>query len=78
MFKNKIFTIHLHDNDKSDDLHLLPFEGTIDWNELTNNLKNANYNGPITLESCYRYGYLNMSIEEFYKLSLKKAKQIKI
>lgn len=25
-FKNKIFAVHLHDNDKSDDLHLLPFD----------------------------------------------------
>ena len=78
MFKNKIFAVHLHDNDKSDDLHLLPFEGTIDWNELSNNLKKANYNGPITLESCYRYDYLNMTIEDFYKLSLEKVKQITI
>ena len=31
-FKNRIFAVHLHDNDKSDDLHLLPFDGTIDWN----------------------------------------------
>ena len=34
MFKNKIFAVHLHDNDKSDDLHLLPFDGTIDWEKL--------------------------------------------
>ena len=78
MFKNKIFAVHLHDNDKSDDLHLLPFEGTIDWKELSNNLKKANYTGPITLESCYRYDYLNMTIEDFYKLSLEKAKQINL
>jgi len=75
-FKNKIFAVHLHDNDKSDDLHLLPFDGTIDWKELAKNLKNANYKGPIILESCYRYDYLNMTIEDFYKLSLEKAKQI--
>ena len=28
-FKNKFFAVHLHDNDKSDDQHLLPFDGTI-------------------------------------------------
>lgn len=76
MFKNKIFAVHLHDNDKSDDLHLLPFDGTINWYQLVRNLKNANYNGPITLESCYRYDYLKRSVEDFYKLSLTKAKQI--
>ena len=30
-FKDRIFAVHLHDNDKSSDLHLLPFDGTIDW-----------------------------------------------
>lgn len=77
-FKDKIFAVHLHDNDKSGDLHLLPFDGTIDWNELAINLKKANYNGPVTLESCYKNDYLNISVEEFYKLSLEKAKQIKL
>ena len=27
----RIFAIHLHDNIRIDDLHLLPFDGTIDW-----------------------------------------------
>ena len=65
--KNKIFALHLHDNDKSSDQHLLPFDGTIDWDLYAKNLKIANYNGPIILESCYRNEYLNMSVEKFYK-----------
>lgn len=66
-FKNKIFAVHLHDNDKSDDLHLMPFDGTLNWKEVINNLKKSNYNGPITMELCYRYEYLNMGINNFYK-----------
>jgi len=31
------------------------------------NLKNCNYVGPITMELCYRYEYLDMGIEKFYK-----------
>ena len=31
------------------------------------NLKEANYNGPITLEVCYREEYLNINVEDFYK-----------
>lgn len=78
IFKNKIFAVHLHDNDRSDDLHLLPFDGTVDWSEVTKNLKEANYTGPVTLESRYKDDYLNMSIDDFYKLSLEKAKQINL
>ena len=76
LFRDKIFAVHLHDNDKSDDLHLLPFDGTIDWKKLTDNLKQANYKGPIILESCYKKDYLNMPVEDFYKLSFERAKQI--
>lgn len=76
MFKNKILAVHLHDNDKSDDLHLLPFDGTVDWKKLAKDLKKAKYKGPVTLESCYRYNYLNMPVDDFYKLSLEKAKKI--
>lgn len=77
-FTNKIFAVHLHDNDSTEDSHLLPFDGTIDWNILSSNLSKANYQGNIILESCYKSDYLNMSIDDFYKLSLNKAKQIKI
>ena len=77
-FKDKIIAVHLHDNDKSDDMHLLPFDGTIDWKEFCNKLKEANYNGPITLESCYKNEYLNITVDEFYKLSLERARQLKI
>ncbi len=65
-FKDRIFAIHLHDNDKSDDLHLMPFEGTINWKEVILKLKECNYTGPITLELCYRYDYLKMDLKEFY------------
>lgn len=76
LFKNKIFAVHLHDNDKSGDLHLLPFDGTINWQNVIDNLKKANYSGPIILESCYQNNYTNMTISDFYKLSFTKAKQI--
>ena len=75
-FKDKIFAVHLHDNDQSGDLHLLPFDGTLNWQKTINNLNEANFSGPVTLESCYRYQYLNMSLLDFYKLSLERAKEI--
>ena len=76
LFKDRIFAVHLHDNDKSDDLHLLPFDGTIDWNHVIRKLKECNYNGPVTLEICYRYDYLNMSLEDFYNKGFKKGEKL--
>ena len=75
-FKDRIFAVHLHDNDKSDDLHLMPFDGTIDWNKLLTDLKNEHYEACITLELCYRYDYLKISIEEFYKIGYERAKRV--
>jgi sugar phosphate isomerase/epimerase len=67
IFNNRIFAVHLHDNDKSDDLHLLPFDGTIDWNKVIKSLKKCNYDGLVTLELCYTNEYMNLNIDEFYK-----------
>ena len=66
-FKDRIFAVHLHDNDQTDDLHLIPFDGTLDWNSVIENLIDSNYQGPITMELCYRYDYLELGVEKFYK-----------
>lgn len=66
-FKNRILAVHLHDNDKSDDQHLMPFDGTLNWEDTIKKLKESNYTGPITMELCYRYDYLKMGIDAFYK-----------
>lgn len=75
-FKNRIFAVHLHDNDKTGDLHLLPFDGTIKWKDTIEKLKQSNYKGPVTLELCYRYDYLNMSLEDFYKKGFEIGKKL--
>lgn len=75
-FKDRIFAVHLHDNDKSYDLHLLPFDGTIDWKYVMNKLKECNYNEPITMELCYRYGYLNIPLDEFYNVGYERGKEL--
>lgn len=67
LFKDRIFAVHLHDNDKTDDLHLLPFEGTINWDLLMDKLNYCNYNGDIMLELIYWKDYLDLSPTEFYK-----------
>ncbi len=76
-FKNRIFAIHLHDNDKSEDQHLIPFDGTLDWEKVIKNLKESNYNGPITMELCYRNDYLKMGIENFYKKGYEVGEKLK-
>ncbi len=75
-FKDRIFAVHLHDNDKSDDLHLLPFDGTMDWKYVMKKLKECNYNGFITMELCYRYDYSKMSLDDFYKVGYERGLEL--
>jgi len=45
-----IHYIHAHDNDGKEDMHLLPFTGTIDWSAVGTALKNVNYDRTFCLE----------------------------
>ena len=76
-FKDRYYMVHLHDNHgDTEDEHLLPFDGTIDWKNVMKKLKENNYNGPITLELCYKNEYTKMSIEEFYKEAYRRGERL--
>lgn len=44
--------LHIHDNDGSEDQHLVPGEGKIDWAVFNGQLDALGYKGPVMLESC--------------------------
>ena len=58
---DKVKALHIHDNDKANDLHQIPFSGSIDFNEVLKTLKEINYRGDFTLEA---YKYLSNHTEE--------------
>ena len=74
LFKDKIFAIHVHDNDGTADQHLIPGDGNINWNYYIEGLKKANYKAPVSIESCYRDIYTDP--EDFYKKCYQKAIEI--
>lgn len=47
---NRLACLHIHDNDSSDDQHLFPYLGKINWDEFLTALKGINYTGPINFE----------------------------
>lgn len=75
-FKDKIFAVHLHDNDASGDQHLLPYDGTIDWEKVMSEVASYGYNGPVTLELSYRKDYLKDSVQDFYKEGYKRGEKL--
>ena len=77
LFKDRIFAVHIHDNDGTDDQHLLAFDGTLNWQDIMQKLKQANYNGPITLESNYRNTYTNSSAQQYFSEAYNRAKKLR-
>jgi len=48
-FGPRLLTVHLHDNQGSD-THMLPYEGTIDWDRFCTVLRGLRYSGNLLLE----------------------------
>jgi len=94
-YGDRVIAIHLQDNlmDATDieesnrDLHLLPFDGKIDFNKVMRNVARSSYNGPVILESKYRrekeetlYGSVppNEFMKEAYKRGQRLAKMLEV
>ena len=48
---DRLKSLHIHDNDKINDSHTLPFTGKINWDEVMLALKSINYDGDFTFEA---------------------------
>ncbi len=58
---SRIRALHIHDNDLRNDLHQIPFSGSIDFEAILKALKEIGYCGYFTLES---YAHLDLFSEE--------------
>ena len=67
-FRDKITSVHIHDNFGVKDEHLLPFDGNVDWKQAMSDLKRANFDRELTMEILYHRQYPEtMTIQQFYK-----------
>ena len=76
-FKDKIFCIHIHDNYGKIDDHLIPGDGTVNYDYVLDGLKRANFHDYFTMELCYRNDYLNENIVDFYKKGYERGLELK-
>jgi len=53
MLGDKIKVLHVHDNNGKRDQHLIPYAGSIDWDEVVKSLKSIGYSGNLSLETFY-------------------------
>lgn len=68
LYGDRLLCTHIHDNNKvlGGDLHLIPFDGRIDYKRMASHLKNSGYNGPLMLEVFAKNEiYSNVSPLEF-------------
>lgn len=77
-FADKLISLHLHDNDGTDDQHRIPGEGTVDWGNITSTLKQYDFKVPISLEVTNEQSerHRNLSIEQFLAEAFSQAKKI--
>ncbi len=62
-YGNRLFALHLHDNDRVNDLHQIPFDGGIDWDNLMDKINQTGYPGATSLEILFDE-YSNENIED--------------
>lgn len=60
----RIQALHVHDNNGSDDQHLVMYSGTLDWEKFENGLVDIGYNSHFTLESFRTTIRLPMPLKE--------------
>ena len=70
---NKQLTaLHVHDNNLNSDQHLLPYQGSLDWDNITAALRKIDYKGDFTLESTNFFARVP---DEFVPEALKYAEK---
>ncbi len=58
--KERLISVHLHDNDGSRDQHMIPFSGSVDWPQLVRIIAESAYVKPVSME----VSMLNTGIED--------------
>ena len=78
-YGDKIIAVHLHDNDGLSDLHLLPFDGVIDWGTKSQDLMNLPRDLAWALEvvNTGSEKYKDLTAEEFLAAAFTRLQRLK-
>lgn len=74
-YGTRLTALHLDDNDGTRDAHLLPFDGTIDWDRVLAGLAASAYRGMTVLEA-ENGGYEQARAEDFLLLAAERARTL--
>jgi sugar phosphate isomerase/epimerase len=76
----RLMALHLHDNAGTGgegDTHLLPFDGTTDWNAVMRKITGTGFSGALGLEAS-NTGYEDFTAEAFYTLAYERAAKLSL
>ncbi len=76
LYGDKLMALHLHDNNGKEDMHALPYSGSIDWKKISSKLIALDYRGAIALETLNKGFEKIKSPLEFLKVAIDRARQI--
>lgn len=81
LFGKKLVYTHIHDNlcEQEGDLHMLPFDGRIDFAARAKLLREYGYQGTLTLEVIPGHGglYLDADMHEYYQKAYNAVRRIR-
>lgn len=66
-YGDRLYAVHLHDNDGDADSHRIPGDGTIEWERVTEVLADSAYEGPLVLELTCPHKDLRGYLQEAFK-----------
>lgn len=82
LFGKKLVCTHIHDNTAvfNADLHLLPFDGAIDFDRFAKHIKDSGYKGPLTLEVIAGNSnfYDSVSIDDYLQKAADAIKKLRL
>ena len=79
LFGDKLAALHIHDNqcEYNKDLHMLPYDGKVDFDKAARQIAKSGFQGSVMLEVMARAEcYAQLSGEEFYGRAAKSARRL--
>ena len=74
---HRLAALHLHDNDGTDDQHILPFDGTTPWDRIAAHLRRLRYPGDLTLEiDSFHGAYPAYTAEAYLAEGMRRAQRL--
>jgi len=78
LFGHRLRQLHIHDNYWERDIHLIPYDGKIDFERVAASIASVDYEGSLMLELCAPASevYRDYTPETYYKRAAEAARKL--